>query len=431
VTARIVRCSAPMTTVQARMLRASSAPGAAIVVSPGLALHTASGAAAAVLDALGITGAQRKESRVHESALDQVLPWLLAYRVRELAVHRADLLVPPALELLVEITAAAGVRLWLTGTQMGGPAEAVLATQRITRLDAQPFLDRWLAAAAAVADNRLPERHTPAGWPPMPADDFPTFRAAARRVLDADTFAAVDRLYLETLWDARGRLAPLLAGESPDVPAGQPLPSGRALLDRSALEEAVTRLLHAAVHQSTNVSEAIVRIRATQSAAFGLGWLLGVSPPRLIATMSEPARAAREAGSTWAALRTIRWPDLAAVCVLAALDLDMETMLTLRRCDVADDGSCVTVAGVTLPVPTAAHVLLQAQHIAGDLAGFGPDAVFLHLEGQPLKPARLLLAVRQAAYLDNGVLLLSRKLDRSWSSHMWIHRWGVTLQDIA
>jgi hypothetical protein len=262
----------------------------------------------------------------------------------------------------------------------------------------------------------------------LPADDFPTFRAAMRATLTAAQFAAADRLYLTTVTEALDRLAAPLSGQgtqSSDQPG-----RGRPVLDRTRLEDAVAAYLHTLIGRSGSRAELTVRIRAAQTAAFHLGWLLQVKLDRLVATTATPSAAAVADPDTWDTLRLYREPHSGAVLVLAALGCDAETIRTLPAAAVSADGATVTVHGVPLPTPPGAAVLLRAQLTAGQLEGRGADAPFVHAHGEEFPGGKVLATVRRA-YLDTGIPLLSRIVGHTWSDAEWLSRWGVCLQDLA
>lgn len=429
--ARVVRCVEPLTTEQARWVRGQTdLDRGRVAVSGGGDRAGGTAFANTVLDALGATDAQRLTGRVHESVVTITLPWLLAYRVRHLLVHRADLLLTDTLEAVLTLAAAAGATLWLTGTQLPGPSRELLDDQFVSELGFDAFTAAWQARTHdGVGVETVPART--GGWPPVPADDFPTFRAACRRALPPEVFTDVDALYLTTLADARAALTPVLTG-APEtgIATGVLETSGKTLLDRARLEEATARYLHSLLNASVDTVEATVRVRAAQTAAFGLGWLLAVNLARLTATMDAPAAAALREPGTWRALRMFRYPHDAAICVLAALGLDLATVLALPHRAVARDGATVTVDGGSLVVPVGGRVLLRAQAITGQLVGRDPEAPFLHAAGADIGQHRVIATVR-AALLDAGVPLLSRKVDPYWNGLQWFDRWGVMLQDVS
>lgn len=426
-------CGGPLTTAQARALHASHDPDRGLLVLSAPTAPQPSTLSSAVLNALGATGSLRLVGRVADTTLEVVLPWLLAYRVRHLLLTRADRMPSASLQHALELAAAAGITVWTTGAPLHDLHRQVLAGRRAQTLTAEEFLTAWNTATAQaqpVEPDETGLTARPAAWPPMPADDFPTFRAAMRRCLPADVFAAADALFLATMTDARARLAPLLCGDNDAVRAVEQDRPGVVCLDRTALEKQVSRYLHTLIGASTSTPEVTVRLRAAQVAAFRLGWLLSVNLDRVVATADEPSVAARRDPRTWQALRLFRYPYQGAICVLAGLDLDNNTIRALPAGAVAGDGSTVTVHGHRFPVPPPARVMLRAQRLSGQLAGRTDAQPFIHVAGAPATRERVRTTVR-AALLDAGVPLLSRKVDETWAGNDWLNRWGIALQEVS
>lgn len=432
--ARVRVCAGGLSTAQARTLRGSTdtETGALVVSAP-----TRSGNAAlatGVLDALGATGSLRLVGRVPDAAIDVVLPWLVAYRVRHVLVTRIDRMPTTSLTLLLDLVGAAGAVLWVTGVPLSTPHRQVLAGRGSRELEPDTFCDAWTQAAApppGVAEvGPTSAEDAEAFWPPMPPDDFPTFRAALHRTVPAPAREQADTLFLATLVEARERLRSLLTGEAPGVRAASNERSGVVQLDRAALEEHVSHYLHHLLAVSPSTAGLTVRVRAAQVAAFRLGWLLSVNLPRLVATADEPSVATRRNPHTWLALRLFRYPYQGATCVLAGLDLDSDTIQTLPTSAVAADGSTVTIDGDIFAVPAPARVMLHAQHLTNQLAGRSADEPFVYVPGGTVTHERVRNTVR-AALLDVGVPLLSRKVDSTWAANDWLNRWGVALQEVS
>lgn len=153
--------------------------------------------------------------------------------------------------------------------------------------------------------------------------------------VDPRPVPCADHLYLATLAEAHARLQRPLTGHGTlaDVQ-----PAGRTVLDRARLEAEVAGSLHTLVGRSATAPKLTVRVRAAKTAAFRLGWLLQVDPERLVTTVSTASAAAARSEHTWQTLPLYREPYVGAVLVLAALGLDIETMLTLPgRCSPCRD----------------------------------------------------------------------------------------------
>ncbi|MGY1838431.1 MULTISPECIES: hypothetical protein [unclassified Modestobacter] len=427
--ARIRVCRDRLDTTEVRwLLGCTDVTAGRVVLRPSSQAAVGATVVSDLLDALGITGTQRRTDRAHQSVLDHVLPWLLAYRIRDLVVHGYTSMTLDALRLLLDLTDATGVRLWLTGRTTDERLQ--IATARGATTATWTEVHAALTATAAQPTDNPDAEGPDVAWvcPPVPADDFLTFRAAARATLPAEQLTAVDAVYLATLTEARSRLAGPLAGDG--TLADDQLPGGRPLLARDRLEATVAQYLHTLVMRSATAAELTVRLRAAQTAAFHLGWQLQVRLERLVNTASAPSAAAARSRSTWQVLRLYRDPVIGATLVLTALGCDVATMLALPAAAVAADGSTVTVHGAPLPTPPGAAVLLRAQRFAGQLTGRSPAEPFLHAAGEPVTDAKI-ASIVHAAVKDAGVPLASRVVDHTWNGRQWLTRWGVTLQEVS
>lgn len=424
-TGRIQLCTDVADTAAVRwLLSLTDVSAGRLVFHPSGHLHShgATSLAGELLDALGVTGNQRAVGRASQYNLNAALPWLLAYEIRTVIVHGWSRVPLDALELLLELADATGVRLLLTGPctterrQVVIGRRATVSTWANLRAELEGELARALPASS---DTKLDV------FPPMPTDDFPTFRAAMRDTLGGSDFARADALFLATLRESAVWLRAPLSGAG-TLAERQP-PHGRPLLDRDVLEQTVATYVHMLVSRSRDHAEVTIRVRAAQTAAFHLGWLIQVNLDRLLATTATPSAAAVRSPHTWETLRMYRDPHIGAVMVLAALEFDAETILELPCAAIAPDGTTVAHGGIELPVPEGAQVLLRAQRLCGLLAGRDASAPFVHHYGEPLTRAKVTAAVR-GVYSDTGVSLMSRRLDSSWSAHEWFTRWGLCLQ---
>lgn len=430
---RIRVCAGGLGTPRARALRGSTRLNQGVLVVPSPTRPQASALATAILDALGATGSLRLVGRMPDEALEAVLPWLVAYRVKHLLLVRADRMPAAIVSLALDLAAAAGADLWVTGVPMPSANRELFSARGAQSLKPGEFCRAWAAIVSAADAAPTPATaDTRAGedWPAMPTDDFPTFRAAFHRCVASPAREQADALFLATIADARRNLGPVLRGEVSAVVAADQEVRGAVQLSRPALEEHVSHYCHALISSSATTAELTVRIRATQVAVYRLGWLMSVNLGRLCATADEPSVAVRRDPRTWHALRTFRYPYQGAICVLTALDLDSDTIRGLPASAVGADGSTVTVHGNTMAVPVEAHVLLRAQLYAVQLAGNPVTEPFIALAGSPVSHDRVRNTVR-AALLDLGVPLLSRKVDQTWTGDDWLTRWGLALQTVS
>ena len=404
---RLRVCQEPMDTSRVRWLLQCNDPAFGRVVLRGRLGHRRAATAsvlADLLDALGATGPQRALGRTHPNLMAHVLPRMLAHDLEDLIVHDYRLLPVHALEHLIDLSDAVGARLWLTGPA-AGTTTAGLLHDRAASAATWAELQAALIAPTAGADTAA---WSPEPWPVMPADDFPTFRAAMKRVLRPEEFDNADALYLDTLTESQRALAGPFSGQGtlhPRQPTGD-----RPVLHRGDLEAAVAAHLHTLVACSGSLAEITVRVRAAQVAAFTLGWLLQVKLERLLATASSPSEQVAADPRTWATFGLYREPHIGAVLVLAALGMDATTIRTLPAHAVSADGCSVTLHGATLPVPPGGALLMRAQQAAGQLAGRAATEPFVHAHDEELTNREVFKVIR-TAYLDTGLPLLSRRLD--------------------
>lgn len=195
--------------------------------------------------------------------------------------------------------------------------------------------------------------------PRVPYDNFPTFLAAARDQPDADSFDLVK---------ARFEQAHRRAGELFDA-----VPDAAALPDR-----ALSWLRHELLDCVTT-DEMIVSIRAMQVAAFHAGWLINADVARLVVTATKANTTTVHSPETWRRLAAYRDPYRGAVCALAAADIAVTEMTSLRCDDIDPGGKLVNVerdeGTVRAEVPAGADVFLRAQLAHRSSQGADGDAL--------------------------------------------------------
>ena len=252
-------------------------------------------------------------------------------------------------------------------------------------------------------------------FPAVPSDNYPTFRAEARRVLSAAEFAHVDATYRAALTTAATAFAQLAEGSG-------------------ITEETVLTEIRRQLHRCGTTEEMVVRVRGIQAAAHRAGWLVSAVLPRLVVTGEMASRAAVHSPSTWRRLRAYREPYRGAACALAALDLSVQTISGIRIADVGDGGLNVEVpmAGgrVVLAVPGGADLYLRAQVAHRLIQGADVDELLFATEEGPMTPKHLADAIR-APITEVGVPLYSQTLERvELDPKRWAHRWGLSVQEL-
>jgi hypothetical protein len=179
------------------------------------------------------------------------------------------------------------------------------------------------------------------------------------------------------------------------------------------------------------------RRQAVQAAAHVAGWLVQVDVVRLVLTAEQAPNAAVRSPQTWRRLRAYREPYRGAAAALAAADVSIVEMQTLRLDDVGSDGTSVTVTrddvAVRVAVPAGADVFVRAQLLFRSFEGAaGTDTLFREdAKGRPMNDRHLVNAL-MAAITDLGVAVTSRPVHRRRvDANRWTHRCGVSVQAIA
>jgi hypothetical protein len=353
------------------------------VVHPTPLLATSSQLAAELLVALGKSFEALTAERCKARAWDLVDTWIAAERVRALFVLRAHLLAPALCQELVDLAKRAGLDLWLVG--QGGCAGLMPAgADTPHRLwDPASFVERW---ADIERSEHLPDGHS--GFPEVPGDEFVTFRASCRDLLDPASFERVDRVFCEamatTLTWLRGWQGRQLQTLTEEVPIG----------------DTATHLQGLLVSSSSS-SEAVTRLRGAQAAFFRFGWLVAYSPQAFAGTDTGTLllRPSLDPG-TATALRRLCTPQSTAVMALfLAVDLSTQAMSRLSLASIADDGGAVSIDSGRYSIPYYAQSLVRAQVIHRQREGAeAAHPLFAHPTATGPRLARLLLdALRSVA----------------------------------
>lgn len=322
--------------------------------------------------------------------------WMLAHPIRDVVLTSAEHCRPTHLVSIAEIVAAAGARLWLHTE--GAPSKQL-----------ELPMAAWAGEPASVqqlttylASRRLSGSPlTPAArrFPAVPREDFPIFRAACRRLLDAADFAVVDARYVAAFREAEGRLA-------------APTPEGVGAYLRAELGSCVT------------ADEVLTVLRATQGALFVNGWLLQVALPSFLAIVEREPRAGTRTTAEWARLRSYADPLPGAVTALRASGVEIADLARITVSDIAADGSSVCARGETFLVEQPARIFLRAQRALrlGDGAQ-APERLLWRREGA-ISDVLALRALRRPIS-ELGVALATATPQTK--SKGWLRESGLTL----
>ena len=320
--------------------------------------------AADLLVALGKRFDALRFERVQTRAWDLVDIWIEAEQVRHLFVLRAHLQSARAWGELVSLGQRGGVEIWM-----------VCAADRASR--DRPVQEPQLWSPAAFAAHWLSDRDNDSGngdgdgadlgFPEVPTEDFPTFRASCRRLLDRPTFERVDRVYRASMDETTAWLA-----------CRQPR-SRRLVPPEIDVADAAAQLQSLLVGDR-GPAEAIVRLRGAQAAYFRAGWLISFEPS-VVPSDSGLVNLGPGLDAVVAArLRRLCTPRSAAAMVLFLVaDMRSEALCRLDIGDVATDASRVDVGEWHINVPVYARSLLWALVVERRRAGAGEDdPLFVH-----------------------------------------------------
>jgi hypothetical protein len=339
--------------------------------------------------------------------------WLLADRTRELFVLRAHLLGTHSWTRLSELSALTESRLWLFvhGTSMSKRERQWARRAAAETLSIEGFRARTRALRVEKVPDLAPAARP---YPCVPRDDFTTFRAATRRLLDQDDFERVDR----------------------DLSASTTAVH-RWLKDSGQIDElAVHAQLRQLVRSCSSVDQALVVMRGAQTACLFNDWLLKTDLDRLMAACAEQP-IGRLDGTSVHLLRGYGNPRLAAISVLGLVGMVPGEMASLNLADVARDGRRVG----ELDVPDLGAPLVRAQRLARVLEGASSaDPFFLgeswrqgtrRQEGTRATARSIQIALRRVMK-ETGLPLTAH-----WSGHskpdarIWTRRLGVSFRRLS
>jgi hypothetical protein len=367
-----------------------------------------------ILEALGkgcdLTGAGRNGTEVWSRAL----LWMVTNQVEELFVTRAQELKAGQTDELIKLAAGSGVRLWLIDQSVAVGKDRAQALERwpMQAISAEDFLERWAEVATAPTPSASHRRPLP----PVPLDDFTSFRAACHDLLEPNDFERVDRAFL----------AGVRATE-------------RWLKQRDGLAEAdVASHLRDAIENAGTYSEVLVRVRAAQVALFLTGWLLRVAPD-VLAASQEP----RVRDEPWVleAIGEYCTPRMTAAATLALCTrLTLQGLVELDVGDVDLQRSVIHTRAGAVQLEEPSMRLVRAQALERRLQGGEDDEpLFLHSRGTGVRSEEMI------RWTDRGVSDSLKKMERECgvlvAAHChrgvrendiaWMRRRGVCIQELA
>jgi hypothetical protein len=389
--------------------------------------HPTPGASATVLAldllvALGKRFDQLQAERVqpHAHAWELACLWLAGEHARHLLVLRAHRLDQHSWRRLLALPGTSQLNLWLIVHRPDlRPAQhAALAQTRYQRITHQQFAALWEPTLTAHprAHPAGPDASLP--FPAVPGDDFATFRAAARRLLDPNSFHQVDAVW-------RAALAHTLAWP--------PLARTSLALTESFSVADVAAFLQRLTVASASAAETLVRLRAAQAGFFRHGYhlRLTIQPGALLEVTGLRAGLDRPTADR---LRWLATPRLAAAGALAlATELTPEQLSRLTLNQINPDGATVQVAGHSYAIPTYARSLVRTLWLQRHRQGATPTSPLFSVQPTgpqfgPVAMQHLLAAAAAAAALrlptGTGEHL------GSGSAWAWLARRGLASQPL-
>jgi hypothetical protein len=400
------------------VLELASRPAGRVVCHPPPGASSSTWFAVDLLLALGKRFDAVRVEHVTRRSWQLVVTWMLAERICDLFVLRADWLAADRWQELVDLARRCKLRLWLVvhRPDLGLAHRRVLTQLPHQRVTLQQFRDRWRPAGGqsqpldshmgppvelssrAAATDRLDEpTSTSLPFPDVPGDEFYIFRAACRNLLSGASFRRVDDVHQQSQHDTDLWLQTQLRRQRPPQPVPvffntssdldpldprqllarlqtlwpEPEPAQPTLADVCAFLQQLTAT-------SSCAAETLVRLRGAQTAFFLHGFLLslqlsgGAHPgPADLRPALNPSVADRLRGLCSARLTT-------AMTLALVTEMTAAQLCQLDLADIAADADAVRVDGCWFTIPAYVRSLVRAQVLERTSGGSGPtDPLFI------------------------------------------------------
>ena len=297
-----------------------------------------------VLKALGKRADATGAANTSHEAWFRACAWIVGERIHDIVVCRAHLVDGGRWRRLIELAAIADARLWLIvhRPSLNRGQKETARDWGIVTMSFPEFRRRWKAARPAGPKHAAP----PPEFPKVPDEEFPTFLARSKVLLDPASFARVSDAY----WTAHQQTllwfqqqASASRGEVGDV--------------------AIAGFLYELLAPLGGLEERIVCARAAQAAAFLCGWLLRLD----VRALAGGYLAAPVSDLDERAIGTLRLyghPRHAAAALLSLASREPQSELTAMNLgDIEADGSSARIAGRTVAIPDGARGIARA-HLA-------------------------------------------------------------------
>ena len=331
---------------------------------------------------------------------------------------RAHLLHPDRCRELTALGRHSGINIWLIGAATSRSRRAPQGRRRPDRWTVDTFAGHWAEAAAA----EQPDSSHTATFPEVPAEDFPTFRAACRRLLDPASFERVDHTYRQSMDDTDSWLRPWK-------------PRGRRTAPPPLTLDDLASHLQNLIITSTGNADAVTRLRGAQAACFRAGWLLAFEPV-VVNPKSGLVTLGADLDTTIASrLRRLCTPhSVAAMTLFLATDLHSQALSHLDIADIATDGKTVVLRrGQQFRIPDDAASLLRVHLLDRRQASATySDPLFVnHNTGERSTPSALRNIVRSVGAKTGISVSVHDSISSPSDAKAWLRIRGIDLTRLA
>jgi hypothetical protein len=324
---------------EARIVDRHARPGSGCVVADVAGERGAIALTRAVAAGLGKRANRTGGGARAYAASECATAWLLADQPEHLIVRRAQFLDRYGWDAAVALARLCQVQLWLVvdGTALRRWQLQLAQHHSIEIIDYDAFQTIFAATADAVAAAAAT---APLVLPELPRTHFLNFPPL--HALDDAERALVGVAFAETKQCLHARIER----------------EGSARHAESALA-----LVRDVLQEAASADDALVRFRAAQQILFLRGWLLHADDTDVV-NASGATGWSRLDQATCVALRSYLRTSFAAAAVLRiAARRSPDVLVAINICDVADDGSRVSIGETSIDIPADAHAILRAHLI--------------------------------------------------------------------
>jgi integrase len=346
--------------------------------------------------------------------------WMEVGGLEDVYVSRAHLLPLWLLEEVARLAFRANARLWLIfqTAALTRPHERFVANWPFTELQWPEFAKRWSNPIPTGRQQNPVDSIEPQAerLPEVPLDDFTSFRASCRKLLDPPGFASVDAEFLSTFERTRAYLE----------------------AQRSPSETAICEHVRELISDVDWMPTVLTRVRGSQVAAFHAGYLMKVQLDVLSATRVSRIVLDEESLRLLDKYATARFG--ASAMLVAATGCQLDDILAMDLRDVGEGATVVRVAGRDYRLPERAAAMVEVLVRERLARRAGPDdPLFVYVEGTGRRHNTLHRWTDRGMYdnlkkmeRETGLLLTSHLRDAGQRNAVnWAHRRGISIQRIG